>query len=178
MAVRQQDAGVNQSLSSSNTPSSQASTATNNTGSNPATWNPVTDNTYADNKGQAIQVLVHEYLQPQNRQSSNTRFPHQDRVAQRERERERNAPGFGSSYENDFHNSCDDENESVLESVRSRKTRRYCTGGIATYSNRTGIIAFIRETNVDHVAIKLTDTTRGCLAEKLTVYQTDCDMVE
>lgn len=66
----------------------------------------------------------------------------------------------------------------VFESVHSRKTRRYYVGGIASYSNRDGIIEYLTENNVTPVGVKLIDTNRGSLSAKITVYQDQCYLVE
>lgn len=91
---------------------------------------------------------------------------------------DQNEPYFGSHHEDAYHNQQKDTDEPVFQSVRSRRTRRYYVGGIATYSNRAGIIEFLKSKHVEPASIKLIDTKRGSLAAKLTIYQSDCDIIE
>lgn len=57
-------------------------------------------------------------------------------------------PLFGSSSEqarnSDRRMPNDEATEAVFESVKSRRTCRYYVGGIASYSNRAGILAFLQ----------------------------------
>ena len=69
-------------------------------------------------------------------------------------------------------------NEPVFESVPSRRTRRYYIGGISSYSNREGLLKFLKSKNISPVAAKMIDTNRGNLAAKLTLYQSDSHIVE
>ena len=55
---------------------------------------------------------------------------------------------------------------------------RYYVGGIATYSNRAGLIDFLKTNGIEAAAVKLIDTNRGSLAAKLTLYQSDSEKVE
>ncbi|KAL4228351.1 hypothetical protein ACF0H5_011398 [Mactra antiquata] len=71
-----------------------------------------------------------------------------------------------------------DENEPVFESVNSRKTRRYYIGGIAHYSNRSGMIQFLKMNGITPVTVKLIVTHRGSLAAKITLYENDWNAVE
>ena len=66
----------------------------------------------------------------------------------------------------------------VFESVNSRRTRRYYVGGIAEYSNRSGMIQFLRSNGITPATVKIIDTHRGSLAAKITLYEMDWDTVE
>lgn len=105
-----------------------------------------------------------------------TNCNYRDKPLQTERhDDETGQPRFESYNANDGQVPDD---EPVFESVRSRKTRRYYVGGIASHSNKAGIIAFLKSKNVEAAAVKLISTNRSSLAAKLTVYLDDCDKIE
>ena len=92
---------------------------------------------------------------------------------------ETQAPRFGTDNEETTKvNNDTDSSEPLFESIKSRRTRRYYVGGIATYSNREGVIAFLKSKHIEPAAVKLIDTNRGSLAAKLTIYQSDSSVIE
>lgn len=126
---------------------------------------------------QSIEVRVSKWTDERNRHNARTCDHSREANHNRNFDNEANEePRLGSNHEP---STFTHENEGpVFESVRSRKAKRYYVGGIASYSNRTGIIAFLNSRNIEPAAVKLINTDRGCLAAKPTLYESHCEKIE
>ena len=68
--------------------------------------------------------------------------------------------------------------EPIFESVVRRRTIRYYIGNIGPKSNRAGLVQFLKDYGVEPVGVRIIQTSRGCLAAKITVYASDRYTIE